>query len=128
MPTPQEFLEMSNRKSQKILVIDDDALFLEASFHAIGIQNSLAAVKTLKQEVFDLILCDIKMPQLNGYEVLMAVRQDPVIEKTPFIFLVAERPDSDRRRAMELGANDYLIKPFTTQELIDAIKAQLERY
>lgn len=114
-------------------MIDDDALFLQAilelleekGFHGIGFNNSLVALQIAKQEVFDLILCDIKMPQLNGYEVLMALRQDPITEKIPFIFMVAERPDSDRSRAIALGADDYLTKPFNTDDLLQAINAQL---
>jgi two-component system, sensor histidine kinase and response regulator len=75
----------------------------------------------------DLILCDIEMPDLNGYDVLTALRQNGSTATIPFIFLTAKSDKRDQRQGMELGADDYLTKPFTTEELIGALKARLAK-
>lgn len=67
------------------------------------------------------------MPELDGYGVLTALRQDPVTESIPVIFLTAKVDRGDLRQGMELGADDYLTKPFSTEELLKAIKVRLER-
>ena len=107
---------MPNKQVPKIIAIDDDDLFrdwllilLEANgFQAIGAENGGWGLQLAKEEMPDLIICDLKMPGLDGYGVLQALRQDPVIEKIPLIFLTSEQTDSARRRAQELGADDYL--------------------
>ncbi len=119
---------------QKILAIDDDVLFLEVildlleekGFQGTGAQNGRLGLQLAKEHRPDLILCDIRMPGLSGYEVLMALRREPVTEKIPVIFLTGEQTDSDRARAMELGANDYLTKLCSLDQLVEAIKAQLK--
>lgn len=116
-----------------ILAIDDDKIFLESlvdflevnDFPAIDAENGLLGLQLAKANKPDLIICNIKMPELNGYEVLKALRQDPVTEKIPFIFLTSEYSNSARRRAIELGADDYLDKLSTVRELIKVIHNQL---
>jgi CheY-like chemotaxis protein len=71
----------------------------------------------------DLILCDVMMPELDGYGVLTALRQDSVLAAVPFIFLTAKAAKADFRQGMELGADDYITKPFTRAELLGAIAA-----
>lgn len=118
----------------KILAIDDNTLFLytllicleQNGMQTIGAQNGQLGLQLAKEQIPDLIICDIRMPEVDGYEVLKIMRQDSVTNKIPLIFLTAEETDSQRRRAMELGANDYLNKYCTFEELIKAIKAQLE--
>lgn len=117
----------------KILAIDDDGLFLEMlfdvleinGFQAITAQTGRLGLALAQEQNPDLIICDIRMPGLNGYDVLMALRQDPATATIPFIFLTAEQSESDRRRAKELGADDYLPKFCTFGGLIQSIKAQL---
>src|SRR5204863_2416609 len=75
----------------------------------------------------DLILCDIMMPELDGYGVLHMVQKNPKLERTPFIFLTAKTEQSDVRRGMSLGADDYITKPFDATELLNAIDSQLKK-
>lgn len=120
---------------KKILVIEDNAatrnLFLEClkakGFHAIGAENGLVGLQRVKEQLPDLIACDITMPELDGYGVLTALRQNPDTAVIPFIFITARTARNDIRKAMELGVDDYLTKPFTLKELLAAIATQLEK-
>jgi two-component system, sensor histidine kinase and response regulator len=117
----------------KIVTIDDDYLFRELlvawlednGFDVIEASNGLLGLQVIKKQIPDLIICDIRMPDLNGYEVLKQVRQDPSTEKIPFIFLTAEQDKSDYFLARELGADDYLPKFGTFKQLITVIKERL---
>ena len=80
-----------------------------------------------RREAPDLILCDVMMPQLDGYGVLNALRQDPTTAAIPFIFLTARGERQDLRTGMNLGADDYLVKPATATELLAAIDARFRR-
>jgi DNA-binding NarL/FixJ family response regulator len=75
----------------------------------------------------DLILCDVTMPNLDGFGVLQALRADRSISGTPFIFLTAKSERQDLRSGMNLGADDYITKPFTTDDLLQAVTARLDR-
>lgn len=122
------------KKMPKILAIDDDSLFLEtvldllegSGFQVNGAGNGLLGLQLAKAQRHDLIICDIKMPHLDGYEVLKTLRQERVTQKVPFIFLAAEQVDSDRNYALSLGANDFLAKPCTVSQLLEAIQSQLK--
>src|SRR6266699_6878252 len=111
---------------KKILVIDDDSAMLTLTVKALqarGLQtvtadNGVAGLEMAKKHLPDLIVCDIQMPQLNGYETLAALRQDPATAVIPFIFLTGMTERTQVRQGMGLGADDYLTKPFTVQELI----------
>ncbi|MEB3291370.1 MAG: response regulator [Leptolyngbya sp.] len=119
----------------KILVIEDekgvqdnvvDILQLEG-FQVIFADNGLLGVLMARAEHPDLIICDIMMPELDGYGVLEQLRQDPDTAIVPFIFLTAKADKVDLRQGMESGADDYLTKPFTPQELRQAVKVRLEK-
>lgn len=75
----------------------------------------------------DLVLCDIMMPELDGYGVLHLLGRDPATAEMPFIFLSAKAERGDVRKGMELGADDYLTKPFEESELLNAIEGRLKR-
>lgn len=77
------------------------------------------------EQLPDLILCDVMMPIMDGYEVVVAVRKERKLAETPFIFLSAKSQKSDMRRGMDLGADDYLTKPFKAQELFDAVETRI---
>lgn len=121
--------------AKKILVIEDNAktrnLFLQClrakGFHPVGVENGVLGIDRAKREAPDLILCDIKMPELDGYGVLKTLRQDVVTKVIPFIFVSAKASRNDIRKGMELGADDYLTKPCTVKELLAAIAAQLDK-
>lgn len=120
---------------KKILVIEDEAqtrdLFLEClkaeGFYIIGAENGRVGVQRAQEHLPDVVICDIKMPELDGYGVLTKLRQDPITAIIPFIFLTAKVTKAEIRQGMELGADDYLTKPSTLKELLGAISARLEK-
>ncbi|MCS6792848.1 MAG: EAL domain-containing protein [Oscillatoriaceae bacterium SKW80] len=120
---------------RRILVIEDESVvrdnileILDADdFEAIGAENGRIGVELAKEYIPDLILCDIMMPELDGYGVLDALKKDPKTATIPFIFLTAKADKADLRQGMNLGADDYLTKPFRRQELLKAIAARLEK-
>ncbi len=119
----------------KILVVEDQAesreMFLESleaeGFDAIGAENGLVGVQRAQEHLPDLVICDIVMPELDGYGVLATLRQNPVTAIIPFIFLTAKSTKAELRNAMKLGADDYLTKPTTVEEILAAIAARLEK-
>ncbi|WP_442946613.1 response regulator [Nostoc sp. 'Peltigera malacea cyanobiont' DB3992] len=121
--------------SKKILVIEDDSVTrnlylkgLEAKgFDMIGAQNGRVGIQQAQKDVPDLVICDITMPDMDGYSVLNTLRQDPLTAIIPFIFLTGSSTKADVRKAMELGADDYLTKPSTLDELLRAIATRLEK-
>ena len=121
---------------QKILVIEDNldvreniVEILELSNYEVSeAPNGKEGVKAAKKEQPDLILCDIMMPEMDGYEVLYMLGKDPGTSTIPFIFLTAKAEKSDFRQGMSLGADDYLTKPFDDMELLKAIEGRLEKY
>lgn len=120
---------------KKIVVIEDEAqnreIFLEClkaeGFDPIGAENGLVGIQQVKTQLPDLVICDIVMPQLDGYGVLLALRQNPATAMIPFIFLTAKGTKAEVRKGMNMGADDYLIKPSTAEELLGAIAARLEK-
>ena len=120
----------------KILVIEDEESIrenilelLEAeNFQGIGATNGKIGIKMAIDQIPDLILCDMMMPEVDGHGVLKALRSEPLTATIPFIFLTAKADKSDIRTGMELGADDYITKPCTPQELLKAIAIRLERH
>jgi YesN/AraC family two-component response regulator len=124
-----------SESSKKILVIEDDAITrnlylkgLEAKgFDMIGADNGRVGIQQAQEYTPDLVICDITMPDIDGYNVLTTLRQDPVTAIIPFIFLTGSSSKADVRKAMELGADDYLTKPSTLDELLRAIAIRLQK-
>lgn len=119
----------------KILVIEDEYSIRRSiikileidGFEVIEAEDGHQGLLYAKKQHPDLILCDILMPELDGYLVLTEIRQDSSTATVPFIFLTARSSRKDLRHGMELGADDYLIKPFTRDELLNAVKTQIEK-
>lgn len=119
----------------KILVIEDDELIRETllqlleshSYRVIVAENGRFGVQMALAEIPDLILCDVQMPEIDGYDVLRTLRQNSLAATIPFIFLTAQSDKTDFRRGMELGADDYLTKPFTKAELLGAIASRVSK-
>ncbi|AUD01023.1 response regulator [Spirosoma pollinicola] len=119
----------------KILYIEDDLLVRENVAELLmlrGFDVSLASdgmegIRLIDQVVPDLILCDISMPDIDGHQVLTSTRSIPALSHIPFIFLTAKADMIDLRKAMELGADDYLAKPFSISGLLAAIATRLKR-
>ena len=120
---------------KKILVIEDEpemrrnitTILRMEKYHAIAAENGRAGVDLAKKEKPDLILCDVMMPELDGHGVLRALRDDPALVTTPFIFLTAKGEKADVRGGMNLGADDYLTKPVAKADLLSAITSRLKR-
>jgi len=120
----------------KILVIEDEerlreniAQILEFGDYEVQMaENGLVGVELARQHQPDLIVCDIMMRELDGFDVLKQVRNDPDTANVPFIFLTAKADRDSMRYGMELGADDYVTKPFTTDELLKAVSSRLKRH
>jgi YesN/AraC family two-component response regulator len=120
----------------KILVIEDEgqtrSIFMKCltfeGFYAIEAESGTIGIKLAQMHSPDLIICDIMMPDFDGYSVLSTIRHHPTTAAIPFIFLTAKASMSDLRQGMELGADDYLTKPCTVQQLLAAIATRLERH
>lgn len=118
-----------------ILVIDDATALREEiiealeylEFQVIGAANGAIGMQLAQEHLPDLIVCDIMMPEIDGYAVLKALRQNRQTAAIPFIFLSAKADKLDMRQGMNLGADDYLTKPFTLDELSATINARLEK-
>lgn len=119
----------------KILVIEDNADILEEvltwlvleDHEAYGAADGRAGVEQALLQQPDLILCDIMMPEKDGYRVLLELRTQPTTALTPFIFMTAKQEKFDIRHGMELGADDYITKPFGRDELLNAVQSRLAR-
>lgn len=96
-------------------------------FEPSGAQNGRLGIELAKKEKPDLILCDVMMPELDGYGVLKALREDKSTASIPFIFLTAKGEKIDQRNGMNRGADDYLTKPVAKADLLGAISARLSR-
>ncbi|MCE9624612.1 MAG: response regulator [Deltaproteobacteria bacterium] len=120
---------------KKILLIEDDKMVREntaeilelARYSVTTAENGKRGILLLKEFVPDLIICDIMMPELDGYGVLHILSRDPDTVGIPFIFLTARAEKSEIRKGMELGADDYLTKPFEEAELLNAIQVRLKK-
>lgn len=120
---------------KKILVIDDNlemreniAEILElASYDVVTAEDGKKGVAAAKSESPDLIICDVMMPELDGYGVLHILSKDPKTLGIPFIFLTAKTESADMRKGMSLGADDYITKPFEEMDLLDAVEMRLKK-
>ena len=120
---------------KKILFIEDnddirnntEEILELANYKVLTAENGKTGVEKALRENPDLIICDIMMPVLDGYGVFHTLQKNPQIRNTPFIFLTAKTEKSDFRKGMELGADDYIIKPFTGTDLLNAIEARLRK-
>lgn len=116
----------------KILVIEDERdvrlnileILSSSNFETVHASNGREGIKLARETKPELIICDIKMPDIDGYEVLSELRQNTETATIPFIFLTAKADKTDIRRGMNLGADDYLTKPFRRIELLETIAAR----
>jgi DNA-binding response OmpR family regulator len=119
----------------KILVIEDEKpvrtnildLLKVEGYEVFGAENGQVGLQVVQEQFLDLIICDVMMPKMDGFEVLQALYEDPDTQTIPFIFLTAKAERSDFRQGMELGAYDYLTKPFTRVELLATVTTQLRK-
>lgn len=121
-----------SQKRRKILIVDDEErmvrfIRLNLEHDGYGVVeafNGKQALQRLRDSVPDIILLDVMMPDLDGFEVLQMIRE---INNVPVIMLTAKGEENDRVRGLELGADDYITKPFSPRELVSRVKAVLRR-
>ena len=120
---------------RSILLIEDNdelrentAEILElANYKVTSAENGKAGIQAALEKKPDLIICDVMMPELDGYGVLHLINKNPGLSGIPFIFLTAKSERSDLRKGMEMGADDYITKPFTDIELLNAIESRFKK-
>lgn len=120
---------------KKILIIEDDTVMREntaeilelAHYQVTTAPNGKKGSILAKEIKPDLIVCDIMMPELDGYGVFHVLSKDPATASIPFIFLTAKAEKSEMRKGMDLGADDYLTKPFEDTELLNTVEARLKK-
>lgn len=119
--------------SKTLLLVEDEASLLEnleemlelEGFHILKAMNGAEGLNQLKNQRPDLIICDIMMPMMDGFAFLKKVRAQAATASLPFIFLTAKTSEEDQRLGRDLGADDYLTKPFTREGLLKAIGLRL---
>src|SRR5512140_1938799 len=119
-------------KGRRILVVDDEERMIRFirlnlehdGFHVVEANNGIQAINKVRSNLPDLVLLDIMMPDLDGFEVLKIIRETSTV---PVIMLTAKGEENDRVRGLELGADDYITKPFSPRELVSRVKAVLRR-
>src|SRR5688572_3959360 len=120
---------------KKILVIDDEAELREMmvvalsqrGFEVVEATNGVTGVELARTETPDLILCDVNMDEMDGYLTLSSLRNEPITNSIPFILMTGMADNAGMRHGMELGADDYLPKPFTISDLYAAVDARLKK-
>lgn len=120
---------------KKILVVEDSSSLRKdilemlgfEGFDAVGAEDGLIGVRRAREFKPDLIICDIMMPEMDGYQVLEELRKDSATAMIPFIFLTARTDRTDMRMGMELGADDFLTKPFHATELLSTVRTRLRK-
>ena len=121
--------------SKKIVLIEDNTAVREniqeilelAGYTIVAEPNGKKGVDAVLKEMPDLIICDIMMPELDGYGVLHMLSKNPKAAAIPFIFLTAKAERNDFRKGMEMGADDYITKPFDDIDLLNAVETRLKK-
>jgi two-component system alkaline phosphatase synthesis response regulator PhoP len=121
--------------AQRILVADDDQSIVkvlagylqQAGYGVLGAHDGEAALRVLRREHPDLVILDLMMPKRDGWEVTKIIRADKELAATPIIMLTARFEDTDKILGLELGADDYVTKPFNAREVVTRVKALLRR-
>lgn len=118
-----------------ILLIEDNFLLLEniseilelENYEVISAENGSKAISILENNIPDIVICDVLMPGINGYEVLKKIRSNPITADTPFIFFTAKSEKVDIDEGLEMGADAFLIKPFEVDDLLRLIDTCLKK-
>ena len=118
-----------------ILLIEDDTALREntaemlelSGYDVLTASNGRIGIEKAKENHPNVIVCDIMMPEVDGYGVLESLSHDPETQHIPFIFLSAKTEHKEIRKGMDLGADDYLTKPFEEEELLSAVESRLAK-
>ncbi len=125
----------SARTNKQLLLIDDDPNlillvkdYLEfRGYEVITAENGREALEVLDQEIPDMIICDVMMPEMDGYALVEHVRQDPRMSWIPVLFLSAKGQSQDRVKGLNKGADVYMVKPFEPEELVAQVESSLKQ-
>ncbi len=128
--------ESVNRNRKKLLLVDDDPNLLLLvtdylefrGYEVISAQNGCEALAALKKDTPDMIICDVMMPDIDGYELVANLRQRPEIAWIPVLFLSAKGQSEDRIKGLNLGADVYMVKPFEPEELVAQVESSLSQF
>ncbi len=120
----------------KVLVIDDEPAIREVisitlkkyGYEVSAASNGVEGLELARKQLPNLILCDVRMELVDGYEVLAAIRNNPSTASIPFILITAQSGATGMRQGMELGADDYLLKPFSQNDLLAAVRTRLRKH
>jgi DNA-binding NarL/FixJ family response regulator len=124
---------MKNNKQKRLLLVDDDPNlillvkdYLEfRGYEVTSADNGRIALEQLQEELPDLIICDVMMPEMDGYTFVESVREEPRTSWIPVIFLSAKGQSQDRIKGLNIGADVYMVKPFEPEELIAQVESSL---
>ncbi|PID85283.1 MAG: DNA-binding response regulator [Chloroflexi bacterium] len=124
---------MNNMRKQRILIVDDDkavvrlmrAYLAQAGYEVLVAYDGETAVHILRRENPDLVLLDLMLPGMDGWEITRLMRSDPNLASIPIIMLTARVDDVDKIVGLEMGADDYVTKPYNPREVVARIKARL---
>ncbi len=127
--------ETSTGNHRRLLLIDDDPNlillvkdYLEfRGYEVITAENGREALEVLEQETPDMIICDVMMPEMDGYSLVSAIRQDPKTSWIPVLFLSAKGQSQDRVKGLNIGADVYMVKPFEPEELVAQVESSLKQ-
>src|SRR5664279_1775341 len=121
----------------RVLLVDDERLLLVSLSRALQVKrpdwaietasDGVEAMRLLKSQHVDLLITDVQMPGMDGFALLMQVRKDPYLAGLPLILISAQDDRSSVRKGMASGADDYLTKPFSAEELIQTVESRLQR-
>ncbi len=121
-------------EKRTILLVDDDIFlvdimaftFKQSGFEIIKAHNGKEALEVIAKESIDLILTDIMMPVMDGFELAKNIKENPNIKHLPIIFLTAKSNIEDKNKGFSLGINDYVVKPFNLKDLVSRINKVLD--
>jgi DNA-binding NarL/FixJ family response regulator len=127
--------ETSAGNHRRLLLIDDDPNlillvkdYLEfRGYEVVTAENGREALEVLESEVPDMIICDVMMPEMDGYSLVSAIRQDPKTSWIPVLFLSAKGQSQDRVKGLNIGADVYMVKPFEPEELVAQVESSLKQ-
>ncbi|MEY4489182.1 MAG: hypothetical protein RIQ79_1690 [Verrucomicrobiota bacterium] len=128
--------DKNTQSAKKILVVDDEAdvtdllvyTFKAKGFVVEAVNDPSRSVGIARTFLPDLVILDVMMPDLSGIQICRMLRADPKLKKVPVIFLTAKAEESDRIQGLEIGADDYICKPFSTKELVLRVQTILRRF
>lgn len=124
---------MSDNTQPPIIMVVDDSktilrtakMFLEPTYRVVPVDNGYSALAAVIEVKPDLVFLDVMMPRLDGYRVCMTIKNNPEFANLPIVFLSSKDSPFDRARGLNMGCDDYLIKPFTRESLIESVRRYL---